>query len=62
MTVLEKEYSSKLMHANLITSLRKISDSEFMSCSVDMSLKVWDKHQQQGPSYTIETEQPLHYI
>jgi hypothetical protein len=56
--VLEKEFKSKKMHAGKITCLTKISESEFISSSEDMSFKVWDK-ELQGCRYTIHTHQPL---
>ena len=37
----------------------KISDSEFMTSSNDMSFKIWDK-ELQGCSYTYETHEPLY--
>ena len=52
--VLEKEFKSKKMHAGKITCLTKISDSEFISSSEDMSFKVWDK-ELQGCRYTVHS-------
>ena len=41
--VMEKEYKTKKSHKGKINCISKISDTEFMSCSDDMSFKVWDK-------------------
>lgn len=57
--VMEKEYKTKKSHKGKINCLTKISDTEFMSCSDDMSFKVWDKDLQ-GCSYTYETHEPLY--
>jgi WD40 repeat protein len=57
--VLEKEFKTKKGHTDKITCLSKISDSEFMTSSLDMSFKIWDKDLQ-GCRYTIETHEPLH--
>lgn len=57
--VLEKEFKSKRSHCGNITCMRKISDSEFMTSSEDMSFKVWDKDLQ-GCSYTYETHDQIH--
>ena len=60
--VMEKEFrSNKKGHSGKITCLAKISDTEFISCSEDMSFKVWDRILQ-GCSYTYETHEPLHFM
>jgi hypothetical protein len=41
--VLEKEFKTKKAHKDKINCITKISKTEFMSCSNDMSFKVWDK-------------------
>jgi hypothetical protein len=41
--VLEKVFKTKQGHTEAITCLTKISDSEFMTCSLDKSFKIWDK-------------------
>ena len=56
--VLEKEFKTKKSHKAQINCLTKISDTEFMSCSDDMSFKIWDKDLQ-GCSYTYETHETL---
>lgn len=56
--VMEKEFRSKKAHNGKITCLAKISDTEFISCSEDMSFKIWDRILQ-GCSYTYETHEPL---
>ena len=40
---MEKEFRNKMAHTGKITCLIKISDTEFLSSSDDMSFKVWDK-------------------
>lgn len=59
--VMEKEFKSKKNHTDDISCLSIISDTEFLSSSLDMSFKVWDKDLQ-GCSYTYETHKPLHNI
>ena len=59
--VMEKEFRSKKCHSGNITNLARISDTEFLSCSDDMSFKVWDRLLQ-GCSYTYETEEPLLFM
>lgn len=59
--VMEKSFKNKRAHKGNITDLTKISDTEFMTCSDDMSMKVWD-YDLQGCSYTYETHQPLHKL
>ena len=59
--VMEKEFRSKKCHTGNITCLAKLSDTEFFSCSDDMSFKVWDRILQ-GCSYTYESHEPLHYM
>ena len=57
--VIEKEFKSKKAHTERITCLAKISPSEFITSSEDMSFKIWDRDMQ-GCRYTIETHLPLH--
>ncbi len=59
--VMEKEFRSKKAHNSKITCLAKISDTEFISCSEDMSFKIWDRILQ-GCSYTYETHEPLQFM
>ena len=53
--VLEKEYKSDRCHSDRVTGIVYINDTEFLTSSLDNSLKLWDKHLQ-GVSYTFETE------
>lgn len=57
--VLEKQFKSKKCHTGEIQDLIKISGSEFLTSSNDMSFKIWDKDLQ-GCSYTYETHEPLY--
>lgn len=41
--VMEKEFRTKRSHNGNITCLAKISDTEFISSSEDMSFKLWDR-------------------
>ena len=53
--VLEKEFKSKKGHSGDIECITRLNETEFLSCSLDQSFKVWDKDLQ-GCSYTYETE------
>lgn len=55
---MEKEFKSERTHKDTITGIVYINDEEFMTCSRDMSLKLWDKYIQ-GTGYTYETHEPL---
>lgn len=57
--VMEKEFKSKQAHTGKITCMTKISDTEFMTSSEDMSFKIWDKDLQ-GCRYTIHAHEALH--
>ena len=59
--VMEKEFKNRKAHKGNITNMRKISDTEFMTCSDDQSFKVWDTDLQ-GCSYTYETFSPIHHM
>jgi len=39
---MEKEFKSKKSHQDEICCLTKISDTEFISSSLDQSFKIWD--------------------
>ena len=57
---MEKEFKSDRTHHDKVTGIVYINESEFLTCSLDSSLKLWDKHLQ-GTGYTYETnELPLH--
>ena len=49
------------MHAAKINGILRVSENEIISCSDDMSLKVWDTFVD-GCSYTIETDEKLSAI
>mmetsp|Transcript_5190 Transcript_5190/g.8015 ORF Transcript_5190/g.8015 Transcript_5190/m.8015 type:complete len:128 (+) Transcript_5190:1-384(+) len=57
--VMEREFKSKRSHSADISCMVKISETEFITSSDDMSFKVWDKDLQ-GCSYTYETHEPLY--
>ena len=40
--VMEKSFKNKRAHKGNITHLTKISETEFMTCADDQSMKVWD--------------------
>ena len=56
--VRERDFKSTTTHKDVVTGIEKISDSEFLTSSMDKSMKLWDKFNQ-GVSYTIETHDPL---
>lgn len=60
-TVMEREFKSDRTHQDKVTGLVYINESEFLTSSLDMSLKLWDKHLQ-GTAYTFETHEPLHSL
>lgn len=41
--VVEKEFKNDSSHRDLITGIMDLNDLEFMTCGVEMALKVWDK-------------------
>lgn len=57
--VMEKEFRSNQGHSEKITYSLRISETEFITCSEDHRIKVWDKHMA-GCRYTIETHEQLH--
>ena len=59
--VIEKEFQSDRTHQDKVTGIVYINESEFLTSSVDMSLKLWDKFLQ-GTAYTYETHEPLHSL
>ena len=56
---MEKEFKSDRTHHQKVTSIVYINENEFLTASLDSSLKVWDKYLQ-GTSYTYETHEPLY--
>lgn len=56
---MEKEFKSDRTHHDKVTGIVYINENEFLTSSIDQSLKLWDKHLQ-GTSYTYETHEPLH--
>lgn len=56
--VMEREFKSKAAHRGNISCMIKVSNTEFITSSDDMSFKIWDKDLK-GCSYTYETHEPL---
>jgi WD40 repeat protein len=57
---MEKEFKSDRTHQDKVTGIvRMQNETEFLTASLDSSLKLWDKHLQ-GTGYTFETHEPLH--
>ena len=52
--VREREFKSASTHQGAVTGIAYVNESEFLTSSEDMSMKLWDKHLQ-GVSYTYET-------
>jgi hypothetical protein len=55
----EKEFKNDSTHRDLVTGIKDVNDGEFLTCGVEMALKVWDKGLQTC-DYTIETHKPLY--
>lgn len=56
--VREREFKSSSTHKDTVTGIAYVNESEFLTCSGDLSMKLWDKHLQ-GVAYTYETHKPL---
>ena len=56
--VREKDFKSATTHHDIVSGIAKVDENEFITCSNDESLKLWDKYTE-GVSYTIETHAPL---
>ena len=56
--VRERDFKSNTTHSGIVSGVVPVSDSEFLTASMDQSLKLWDKFTE-GVSYTIETHEPL---
>ena len=56
--VREREFKSASTHQGAVTGIAYVNESEFLTSSEDMSMKLWDKHLQ-GVSYTYETHKQL---
>lgn len=41
---MEKEFKSDRTHHDKVTGIVYINESEFLTSSLDSSLKLWDKH------------------
>jgi len=42
--IIEKEYKSDKTHQDKITGIVYINENEFLTSSLDKSMKVWDKY------------------
>ena len=56
--VRERDFKSATTHQDNVTGITRIDEDEFITSSLDCSLKLWDKFTQ-GVSYTYETHEPL---
>ena len=56
--VRERDFKSTTTHQGVVTGIRVVDSDEFLTSSLDCSLKQWDKFTQ-GVAYTIETHEPL---
>ena len=56
--VRERDFKSATTHQANVTGITRIDEDEFITSSLDCSLKLWDKFTQ-GVSYTYETHEPL---
>ena len=56
--VREREFKSDSTHQDIVTGIAYVNGSEFLTCSQDLSMKLWDKHLK-GVAYTYETHKPL---
>jgi len=56
--VRERDFVSTSTHQDLVTGIIPTDDDEFITSSLDKSIKQWDKFTQ-GVAYTIETHEPL---
>ena len=56
--VRERDFKSTTTHQDKVTGIVRMDDDEFITSSLDSSLKVWDKFTQ-GVAYTVETHEPL---
>lgn len=57
--VVEKEFKNDSTHKDQITGVKDLNEFEFLTCGVEMAMKVWDKSLQ-SCDYTIETHKPLY--
>lgn len=56
--VRERDFKSATTHQDIVTGIKVGGNDEFLTCSMDNSIKLWDKFTQ-GVSYTYETHRPL---
>ena len=56
---MEKQFKSDRTHKEQVTGIVYINENEFLTSSLDQSLKLWDKHLQ-GTAYTFENDAPIH--
>lgn len=41
--VMEKEHKNSSVHRDLVTGIWNLNESEFLTCGIEQSLKIWDK-------------------
>lgn len=56
--VREREFKSTSTHQDKVTGIAYVNEAEFLTSSLDQSMKLWDKHLQ-GVAYTYETHKEL---
>ena len=56
--VRERDFVQTTTHEDVVTGIIPTENDEFLTCSTDNSIKIWDKFTQ-GVAYTIETHEPL---
>ena len=42
--VREREFKSDSTHQDIVTGIAYVNGSEFLTCSQDLSMKLWDKN------------------
>lgn len=60
-TVKEVQSKGKIVHKEQITGLQNLNESEVLTCGLDLTFKVWDKHSRQC-DYTIESHKTLKFM
>lgn len=56
--VRERDFKNASTHQDIVTGIKVADNDEFITSSLDRSLKLWDKFTQ-GVAYTYETHEPL---
>ena len=56
--VRERDFKNATTHQDVVTGIKVADQDEFITSSLDKSLKLWDKFTQ-GVAYTYETHEAL---